>query len=439
MSEGAVTWGRLIKDLFSVQPAAAGAISLQILTAPFIPQRDKLGLLESNPSLGEGLDAEAEYQNALGFLAQWLGSQPAPVQSAYRDTLLRFVRPALSCVYHSNYLITQCLRWRPEEAKEPALRWLEQRLALLQTHYLIVAWLESGLEPDGVRPYLGKWLAARHSGSRPFQQFAKASFVYQAWLDAVTAGKKPLQEADRALVEEPIRAWLAANEGYEEIDFLLRSYLKAGLPYIQVARAVEDWLLGYGTRPGAVYLWKEALKQSSLALPLACQALAWCRANPGAEKHDAVWRLAQSRKFLGPPEINAAYRAAAEAVLPTLRYRKINWRLAKVVQSALTAYLRVAEVSSTAWPEVVLSVLENAFIFSEVVEAQPEVQVPELPERVGDLLISGRMQPNSEVIQRFARWVHVRWERQTKQSLAPTITRLCSTFPAQETIWRSMG
>jgi hypothetical protein len=592
IQEGVVTWRRLFGDLLQSRPAAAHAIRLQILTAPFVPAPDKLELLRTSPLLAGGLETEAEFQNALGFMAHWLGSQPGPVQSDFRETLLPLVRAALIRVYHSNYLITQILRWLPEEAKSAAIRWCEKRLQLLQTHYVLVAWLDSGLEPDGIRMYLRQWLATTPvSGSFRFQQFAKASFVYKSWLDAVTGGgKEPLKDADRALVEEPIRHWLAAeashdaggnplpnclspdaqfvfkswldavtgsgkeplknehralveepirhwlaaeascdaagnplanrlsleasfvyhswldavtgggtaplkdsdrllveepirgwlaaetcrdaagkpianrlspeasfvyrswlhavtgggkeplkdpdrelveepirdwlaakasrdaagnpianrlnpetqflykswldaakssgtelisaaveqylqdqhnlaswdsnyvfaawfshsgqpervlplflawlpsHEAHEELDFVLRRYLAAGLPYAHVAKPFETWLLKFGTLPYAVYFWKDALRQSNLSVPLVCQALAWCRMNPRAAGYDAVWRLAQCRRFLGQPEIDAAYRAAAEVVLPTLAGRRINWLLAKVIQGVLVAF-----------------------------------------------------------------------------------------------------
>jgi hypothetical protein len=692
IQEGVVTWRRLFGDLLQSRPAAAKAIRLQILTAPFVPALDKLELLRTHPSLAEGLDTKFEYQNALGFMAQWLGSQHEPVQSEFRETLLPLVRAALTRVFRSNYLITQILRWLPEEAKSAALRWCEKRLALLQTRNVLVAWLDSGLEPEGIRIYLRRWLAATPAfGSLRFQQFAKASFVYKSWLDAVTGGgkeplkdpdralveepirdwlaaeasrdaagnplanrlspeaqfvykswldavsgggkeplkdqdralveepirhwlaaegsrdaagthlanrlspeasfvypswldavtgcgkeplndqdralveepirdwlaaqasrdaagnplsnrlspeagfvytswlhavteggKQPLKDPDRALVEEPIRDWLAAeasrdatgnplsnrlspearfvykswleaakssgtelistaveqhlkyqhnhaswdsnyvfaawfsnsgqperlllvflrwlpaHEAHEELDFVLHRYLAAGLPYAHVAKPFEAWLLKFGAMPHAVYFWKDALKQPNLSAPLVCQALAWCRMNPRAAGYDAVWRLAQCRRFLGQPEINAAYRAAAEVVLSTLVGRSIDFRLAKVIQGALVAYLRVAEGRSDAWSQVLLKVLGNAGIFNEVVQAQPESQDPVLVGHVAALLFAERIRPDSESINRFAKWVHIQWDQTNKASLASVVAHLCSSYPEHQAIWEFM-
>jgi hypothetical protein len=636
IQEGVVTWHRLFGDLLQSRPAAANTIRLQILTAPFIAARDKLELLRTHRSLGDGLETKVEFQKSLGFMAQWLGSQPKPVQAEFRETLLPLVRAALTQVYHSNYLITQVLRWLPEEARFAALKWCQKRLALLQTHYVLVAWLDSGLEPDGIRIHLRQWLAvAPTSGSFRFRQFAKASFVYQSWLNAVTAGgKEPLKDPDRALVEEPIRHWLAAeasrdaagnplanrlspeanfvykswldavtgggkealndqdralveepirhwlaaqasrdaagnplanrlspeaqfvykswldavtgggkeplkdkdralveepirhwlateasrdatgnplsnrlspearfvykswleaakssgtelistaveqhlqdqrnlaswdsnyvfaawfshsgqperlllvflrwlpaHEAHEELDFVLRRYLAAGLPYTHVAKPFEAWSLKFGTMPHAGFFWKYALRQPTLSVPLVCQALAWCRMNPRAEGHDAVWRLAQCRRFLGQPEIDAAYRAAAEVVLPSLASRRIDWLLAKVIQGVLVAYLHVAEGRSDTWPHVLLDVLGNADIFNEAVQAQPESQDPVLVECVATLLFAGRIRPESEAIHRFAKWIHIQWEQTNKASLAPVVAHLCSSYPEHQAIWELM-
>lgn len=229
--------------------------------------------------------------------------------------------------------------------------------------------------------------------------------------------------------------WLPAHEAHEELDFVLRRYLAAGLPYAHVAKPFETWLLKFGTLPHAVYFWKDALRQSNLSVPLVCQALAWCRMNPRAAGYDAVWRLAQCRRFLGQPEIDAAYRAAAEVVLPTLAGRRINWLLAKVIQGVLVAYLRVAEERSDAWTKVLLNVLANPDVFNEAVQAQPESQDLVLVERVVALLFAGHIQPDSVAISRFAKWVDVQWDPTNKASLAPVVARLCSSYPEHHAMW----
>jgi hypothetical protein len=232
--------------------------------------------------------------------------------------------------------------------------------------------------------------------------------------------------------------WLPSHEAHEEIHFVLRGYLAAGLPHTHVAKASEGWLLKFGTLPHAVYFWKEALRQPNLPAPLVWQALAWCQMNPRAPDNDAVWRLAQCRRFLGQPEIDVAYRAAAEVVLPTLVGRSVDPRLAKVIKGALVAYLRVAEERSDAWTKVLLNVLANPDVFNEAVQAQPESQDLVLVERVAALLFAGHIQPDSESISRFVKWVHAQWDQTNKASLAPVVARLCSSYPEQQAIWELM-
>ncbi|MEK9138880.1 MAG: hypothetical protein AAB393_17300 [Bacteroidota bacterium] len=146
----------------------------------------------------------------------------------------------------------------------------------------------------------------------------------------------------------------------------------------------------------------------------------------------------QCRGFLGQPETNAAYRTAAEAVLPTLVNRRIASDDARAIQRALMAYLRVADLSSDSCTQILLTILGNADIFNEAVHAQPEVQDPRLVERVGALLLAGRIRPDSESINRFAKWVQSQWEQTNKESLASVVAHLCSSYPEHEAIWQLM-
>ena len=75
--------------------------------------------------------------------------------------------------------------------------------------------------------------------------------------------------------------------------------------------------------------------------------------------------LRKCGRFLGKPEIDAAYCAAAEVVLSTLANRSIHFLRGKVIHGVLVANLRVAERNSDAWYEVLLYVLGNAGIFNE--------------------------------------------------------------------------
>jgi hypothetical protein len=330
------------------------------------------------------------------------------------------------------------------------------------------------MDPDRalVEEPIRDWLAAQASRDAAGNPIAnrispEAQFVYKSWLDAAkssgtelisAAVEQYLQDQHNLASWDPnyvfaawfshsgqperllplFLLWLPSHGAHEELDFVLRRYLAAGLPYVHVAKPFEAWLLKFGTMPQAVYFWKDALRQPNLSAPLVCQALAWCRMNPRAAGNDAVWRLAQCRRFLGQPEIDAAYRAAAEVVLPSLATRRIGFLLAKVIQGALVAYLRIAEERSEAWPQVLLSVLGNADTFNEAVQAPPEVQYPVLVERVAALLFAGRIRPDSESISRFAKWVHIQWEQTKKASLEPVVERLCSSYPEHRSIWELM-
>src|SRR5262249_25613044 len=148
----------------------------------------------------------------------------------------------------SNYVITQCLGWH-NEVKKATFKWFEQRLALLQTHYLFVAWLENGLEPAEIRLPLARWLdASPASGQHRFKQSAKASFVYYAWLNAVTGGgKQSLNEQDRVLVEQPIRDWLDAEASQDAQGKPIANRLRPDAQFVYYAWL--DAVTGGGKQP----------------------------------------------------------------------------------------------------------------------------------------------------------------------------------------------
>ena len=101
-------------------------------------------------------------------------------------------------------------------------------------------------------------------------------------------------------------------------------------------------------------------------------------------------------------------------------------------------YLRVTDVPSDSWRQILISVLSDPGIFNKTVRPKDGTQNPALIERVGVLLCAGLIQPYSESINRLAECVRLQWEQANKESLAPVIAQLCSWYPAQQAIWQLM-
>ena len=457
-----VSWGRLFHDLLLACPDVGESIRLPLFTAPFVPARDLLPLLRDHAALTEGLEDVVEFQNALGHAVQWVAEQPDAIGDGYKETLLPLVRRTLPRIHRINFLITNVLHWQPEEAVVAALDWCNHRLLFLQTHYVLVAWLDAGLPSEQIKSFVFRWLrGANERNQSGFASVLQASFVYQSWLDAVTGGgKAALAEQDRDVILDPLRQWLAAATSTDaagrpipncqtpQAQFVYKSWLDAvtgggRAPLAEQDRDVvldplRQWLMRYGTLPQAVYLWKDALRQRPLSSELVCQALNWCRHNPQSPDSDSLWRLAQCRELVGPPDVNAAYRAATEVVLPTVAKRSVELKLTRVIHGALVVYLRLTDESSPEWRNVLTTVLNNTRIFNRFVFAQPAAQDPLLPNRVATLLLSGEIFPNSKAIGNFAAWIHAQWAPEQKVHLEPTVRLLCAQFPDQETTWLQM-
>ena len=150
---------------------------------------------------------------ARGPMLRWMSclSWPQPIR----------IRATWCCGGHSRSIH---LGIGPECSLLPALP-----LSASQTHYLLVAWLKGGLDPDELAGDIQVWLNANAHWND------KTSFVVVAWLDR-------MGEAGRDLVERPIRAWLAELAALPEASFVYTAWLDAGGDSGLVEAGIQAWL-----------------------------------------------------------------------------------------------------------------------------------------------------------------------------------------------------
>src|SRR5205814_558965 len=110
----------------------------------------------------------------------------------------------------------------------PAHEWLRSRPSLFQTHYLLVSWLQSGLDPSEVEVTTKRWLI-------PWKVSFHAQFLYHRWLDA---------KGELEVVREPIKDWLGHenNRLIPDAQFVYGPWLNAKGEIDVVTEPIRDWL-----------------------------------------------------------------------------------------------------------------------------------------------------------------------------------------------------
>jgi len=260
MVEECAAW-RCVRDLL---------IRTSLLTAAQI-----IELLREHEDFWEGAEKETDFQNALGWLCRWAVIQEkSSLDSLSQSTLVHWVKKCVPYPVRSNYILTWGLRLCPEAVRIPARQWILTRPTLFQTHYLIVAWLESGLplleiasavvqwvEKFRTDPHLTfvakAWLDAEGDKTlvqEPIEEWLKehrtnldAEFVYQAWLDA---------EGDKTLVQEPIAEWLKEHKTNLDAQFVYRAWLDAEGDKTLVQKPIEEWLKEHRTKLEAGFVYR---------------------------------------------------------------------------------------------------------------------------------------------------------------------------------------
>ncbi|WP_148298945.1 hypothetical protein [Acetobacter okinawensis] len=216
----------------------------------------------------------------------------------------------------SHYLIVSLLKWGtpPVDVQPHMERWLATNSVAIKASFVYDAWLNATGEVDAVRNQLLLWVAEH--GTKP-----EAQFVYTAWLNAqgevdavreklllwvVEHGTKP--EASFAYaawlnatgevdaVREKLLLWVAEHGTKPEAQFVYTAWLKSGQLLDPIETACTAWLREHWRSQDSVYVTKELSKFPNLSRDIVACILAWAGTYPANE--DAIFRLSRvSRGF----------------------------------------------------------------------------------------------------------------------------------------------
>jgi hypothetical protein len=279
----ALGWFNLIKENIARHTERWRTERDAVIRTSLMTAAEHIALLDEQAQFWEGAETEVQFQNTLGWLARCLVENgELSLDPLQRETLSTWIAKAASHVGESNFILTWGLRFAPDTVREYSLKWIRDRPAVFQTHYLMVAWMESGQAPDEIRHPVEQW-CSRFAGE------FHLSFVACAWLNA---------GGDRALVETPIRAWLGQHATDAEADFVYKAWLDAGGDFAAICEGAIAWLHAHRHDPQAVYLTKYIAKQRTLPIEAVRDVLFWCRSFPA---NDDVGNAKGSERFFGRP------------------------------------------------------------------------------------------------------------------------------------------
>lgn len=224
----ALDWPQLLDEEVRRAPASWSPARLLLLRTSLVAPTVRLRFLSSDlEQLWSGATDEIEFQNILGYFAR-LETRERSLDDESRQNLERWIGRVAPRVNKSNFVLTWGLRLGVEAVQAPAREWLRTKPALFQTHYLLVAWLDSGLDPTEVKATTQRWL-------KSWKVSFHAQFVFKAWLDA---------KGDLDAVEEPLKTWIdhENNRLLREARFVYAAWLYRNGAVALVHRGVKDWV-----------------------------------------------------------------------------------------------------------------------------------------------------------------------------------------------------
>jgi hypothetical protein len=249
----------------------------RLLRGRLLSDHGKIDLLAAYPELHAAVAGNRDCDPSVSHLAEVVARSRQRDPSAdarFIERATQVLAPLLSASlvnpHPGNMVLRRAFALLPATYRSTVLTRIAAEPTLSQTHYLLVAWLYAGLEPDEVAAATEVWLSTHAARN------LKTSFVIRAWLEA---------GGERVLVDRHFLAWINAFGVTKNASFVYLPWLTAGgsfesvegnlLACIRAFGATEraallysPWLLMSGKREcveGDVRTWIKAFGQTKLA------------------------------------------------------------------------------------------------------------------------------------------------------------------------------
>jgi hypothetical protein len=272
---GAVDWLVVVNKQIHVPDEQWIELAPALLRTTLLDADAQIELLALREREFQGIEHVIDVQNRIGWLARHVVHAEIQGRSfEHRPALERWAVAAASAATTINYSITWALRLAPEKAAKAALRWLDEHPLESQTHFVLVAWLESGLDPAEVKEHVSRWLNA-------FRGSTKLSFVVRAWLQAVGSTEG---------VEGVVNTWLKSYATTEAAQFVYAGWLDAGGSPDVVAKPIKAWITKHGTGLSAQFVYGAWLDAGGEPEFVQTETLAWLTQHAAAREASFIYR-----------------------------------------------------------------------------------------------------------------------------------------------------
>jgi hypothetical protein len=218
-----VPFSSLARAGFDLNPEGWISQVPHLLSSSLLAPPDAVALLESNKELWESQLSRWAVRQQIGWIAREFASEP---DSQTATVAGEWLQRALD-IEETDYLLRSGLLLAPAATAERAKAWINARPTDFSTHYVISAWLTSGLPPAPIAKSTLTWLGVHARNWRAWH-------VLSRWLGA---GAEPL------LIRDPLVRWLDANCTTQHGGYLVFcNWLKQGGPREVVDPYVVQWL-----------------------------------------------------------------------------------------------------------------------------------------------------------------------------------------------------
>ena len=293
----------VIKRVHTRNPEPVLAARDLLLRIRLPDERTSIHILDTLPDIAEAVAADMSSDGPVSHLAE---VSAASKDDGWRDESTRILQPfldrAVERPHRSNMVVRRALRLLPARYRDQALTSIRREPTRSETHFLFVAWLQSGLPLEEISADVKIWFV---DGG---ETDPRASFVFPAWLDAAATLDKTDTAAHIANVEAHVLAWLDKHGTAEDAQFVYKSWLDAAATLDKTDTAAQiakvethllAWLDKHGTAEVAEFVyqsWLDAaatLDKTDTAAQIAnveAHVLAWLDKHGAAEDAQFVYK-----------------------------------------------------------------------------------------------------------------------------------------------------
>ena len=248
------------RTLLVTYPEQVATSSGQLLNGRLLQIQDKLDLIANSPAVAQAISGDSSLQASVAQLAEQVtyarehGAAPT-VPNVFEHLL------DIGCSQsdRSNFILRRAFAFDPQRFRERAFANISLFPTAEQTQFLIGQMLRSGESQGAMREAVCNWLTLNGS-------VARASFVYNAWLDAA---------GDKEAVSAKLLEWVDLHGLSPEAQFVYKAWLDTAGDKEAVSAKLLEWVGLHGLSPEARFVYKAWLDTAGDKEAVSAKLLEW--------------------------------------------------------------------------------------------------------------------------------------------------------------------